>query len=131
MAVPQSAYSYYMQQAQTLDVSTAISTAVFYSGPGNRALAEDFAVSNGMTTLEMTSGGSWLDQEALFGPESPLTAEQAINVWSTLSRRYAEGASGNVLGFIQGARPTSIFNEIEYPALLKNPNVTNVITNGH
>ncbi len=104
---------------------------MFYSGPGNRALAEEFATTNGSTTLEMTPGGSWLDQQTLFGPNSPLTPEQALNVWSTLSQRYAASASGNVVGFVQGARPTGIFNTVEYPALLNNPSVTNVITNGH
>jgi hypothetical protein len=130
-AATQDAYSFYTQQAQTLNVSTAPSTAVFYSGPGNRALAEEFATTNGSTTLEMTPGGSWLDQQTLFGPNSPLTPEQALNVWSTLSQRYAASASGNVVGFVQGARPTGIFNTVEYPALLNNPSVTNVITNGH
>ncbi|WP_230412884.1 hypothetical protein [Paraburkholderia antibiotica] len=51
VATTQDAYSFYTQQAQTLNVSTAPSTAVFYSGPGNRALAEEFATTNGSTTL--------------------------------------------------------------------------------
>lgn len=48
-----------------LDVSTAKNGAVFYSGPGNRALAEDFAVANGRTTLEMTPGGSVVGPTAI------------------------------------------------------------------
>jgi hypothetical protein len=48
------AFAQYMQTVQTLDVSSAKNSAVFYSGSGNRALAENFATSNGRTTLEMT-----------------------------------------------------------------------------
>lgn len=88
-----SAFSWYMSKAQTLDVSTAENSSVFYSGPGNRALAEAFAAANGRTTLEMTPGGSWLDAQGLFGPSSLLTPSEATQVWSTLSGRFAAGAS--------------------------------------
>lgn len=125
-------FAYYMQQAQTLDVSTAPNTAVFYSGPGNRALAEQFATANGGTTLEMTPGGAWLDQQQLFNTaQSGLTTEQAAQVWSTLSQRFAQGASGNAVGFVNGARAGSIFNTVEYPTLVNNPSIVNVITGGH
>jgi len=120
----------YMRQAETLDVSTAENEAVFYSGPANRTLAEEFAEANGRTTLENTPGGRWLDQQNLFDGNSPLTTDQAVQVWSRLSERYAEGASGNAVGFVEGARAGSIFNTVEYPTLLNNPNITNVITGG-
>ena len=125
------AFSYYMQQARTLNVSTSENASVFYSGTGNRFLAEQFANANGRTTLEMTSGGGWLDAQKLFSPNSLLSPAQATQVWSTLSERFAAGASGNAVGFTQGARTGSIFNTIEFPTLLKNPNVTNVLTGGH
>ncbi|WP_139943002.1 hypothetical protein [Fulvimonas soli] len=117
--------------ARTLDVSTAENGAVFYSGPGNRALAEEFAYVNGRTTLEMTPGGQWLDSQGLFGPSSPLTPGQATTVWSTLSERFAASASGNAVGFVQGARAGSIFNTVEYPTLLGNQAIKNVITGGY
>ena len=120
-----------MRRVETLDVGTARNGAVFYSGRGQRALAEEFAAANGRTTLEMTPGGQWLDQQALFAPNSPLTPEQATAVWSRLSQRFAEAASGNAVGFVQGARPGGIFNTVEFPQLVANPNVTNVITEGH
>ena len=88
-------------------------------------------MQNGKTTLEMTPGGRWLDEQQLFRPDSPLTTEQAIQIWGRLSQRYAEGASGNVVAFVDGSRPKAIFNTIEYPSLQKNPNVSNVITGGH
>ena len=130
-AAESEAFASYMAQAATLDVSTAENGAVFYAGQDKRVLAEQFASDNGRTTLEMTPGGQWLDQQRLFSPNSPLTRDQANQVWSTLSQRFAAGASGNAIGFVNGARPGSIFNTVEYPTLLNNPNVGNVITGGH
>lgn len=124
-------FAYYMNAARTLDVSTAENGAVFYSGAGNRALAEEFALANGRTTTEMTPGGAWLDAQGLFGPASALTRAQALEVWSTLSARFAAGASGNAVGFVEGASSAGIFNTIEFPALLRNPFITNVITGGY
>jgi len=121
----------YLRLVDDLDVSTARNGAVFYSGKGNRELAEAFARQNGRTTLEMTPGGKFLDDLQLFGPNSPLTPEQATQVWSRLSQRFAAEASGNVTGFVRGARPEGIFNTVEFPAPRANPNVTNVITGGN
>ncbi len=120
-----------MRTVETLDVSTARNSAVFYSGPGNRVLAESFAAANGRMTLEKTVGGSWLDAQKLFNPGSPLTPQQATQVWSRLSQRFAQEASGNSVGFVNGARAEGIFNTVEFPTLLENPNVTNVLTGGH
>ena len=58
-------------------------------------------------------------------------SDQAHSVWFTLSQRYAESASGSAVGFVEGADPEGIFTTVEYPALLANPNITNVITGGH
>jgi filamentous hemagglutinin len=128
--VNRTAYNYYTNKVDSLDVSTARNAAVFYSGEGNKILAKNFAVTNGKTTLEMTPGGSWLDQKNLFRPNTSLISnQQATHVWSQLSQRYAEGASGSTVGFVNGARPNAIFNTTEYPALIKNPNITNIITN--
>jgi hypothetical protein len=124
------AFEYYLRQAETLNFSTPRNGAVFYSGLGNRALAEEFAAINGRMTLEMTQGGRWLDAENLFGPSSPLTQQQAYAVWARASQRFAEGTSGVAFGFVRGSRPTSISESIEYPALLRNGEVTNLITGG-
>ena len=96
-----------------------------------RSGAEAFATANGKTTLEMTPGGSWLDSQNLFERANGLSEGQADAIWSVLSQRYAEGASGTAVGFVEGARPSGIFTTVEYPALLANPNITNVITGGH
>jgi hypothetical protein len=132
VAKSEGAFANYMRTIETLDVSTPKNGAVFYSGCGNRALAEEFAIANGRATLEMTPGGAWLDQQQLFNTaKSGLTNEQAFQVWSRLSQRYAEGASGNAVGFVDGARTEGIFNTIEYPSLLQNPKILNILTGGH
>ena len=79
----------------------------------------------------MTPGGRFLDQQDLFGPNSPLTPDEALQVWSRLSQRFANEASGNAVGFVRGARADGIFNTVEYPALRANPNISNVIAGGN
>ena len=102
----QAAMDYYLVLADKLDVTTGISKSVFYSGAGNRKLAEQFAIAEDKMTLEMTPGGKFLDDLKLFEQGSPLKPEQATKVWSRLSRRYAEQAAGDVFCFVSGARPT-------------------------
>lgn len=118
-------FDYYMGLANKLDVSTPRNGAVFYSGPGNRARATDFANQNGKFTLETTVGGRYLDSLNLY---DKLPKEQADMIWRRMSERYAQGATGNVYGFINGSNAGSIFNTVEYPTLLQNENITNIFT---
>ncbi len=121
-------FKQYKNIVKTLDVATDSDQAVFYSGPGNRALATKFAEQNGKITLEMTNGGKWLESKNLY---EVLTKEQADEIWSLLSKRFAEGSSGQVNAFVEGASSKGIFETVEYPALLKNENITNILTGGH
>ncbi len=121
-------YNALVEKAKTVDVSTGSHQAVFYSGKGNRDRAEAFAQLNGKMTLEMTPGGKYFDNLKLFEPGSPITDDQALEIWKILSERYAKAASGNVYGFVKGANPKSIFNTIEYPTLQGNPYITNIFT---
>ena len=122
------AMKYYSNLVEKLNVKTGKNQAVFYSGPGNRQLAEQFAKENGKLTLEMTPGGKYLDNLKLFDSNSPLTGDQAAEIWGKLSKLYAKNASGTAFGFTQGSRTGSIFNTVEYPALVGNKNIVNVIT---
>jgi hypothetical protein len=124
------AFDYYMNQAKSLDVSTANNGAVFWSGSGNRQLAEQCAEQNGKYTLEKTAGGNWLDQQQLFANGSPLSQDQARAVWGVISQRFAQQASGTTVGFVQGASARSVFNTVEYPTLLNNSSIMNIITGG-
>lgn len=114
-----------MDLVDKLDVSTPRNGAVFYSGPGNRAKATAFANESGKYTLEMTKGGKYLDSLNLY---NKFPKNQADEVWRKMSRRYAQNASGNVYGFVNGADKTGIFEMIEYPTLQQNPNITNIFT---
>ncbi|MBL0320013.1 MAG: hemagglutinin repeat-containing protein [Alphaproteobacteria bacterium] len=118
-------YSDYMAAIEGLDVTTAENSAVFYSGPGNKALAEEFAFGNGKLTLEMTPGGRWLESQNLYSNEN-LTMQQADSIWGSLSQKYASQASGSVTAFTEGASSNSIFNTIEYPTLITKPNIKSV-----
>ena len=117
-----------IELAKKVDVSTGANQAVFYSGKGNRELAEAFAMQNGKMILEMTPGGKFFDNLKLFDPGSPITKDQALEVWTILSQRYAKAASGNVYGIVKGANPGSIFNTVEYQTLQENPHITNIFT---
>jgi len=122
----QSAVEYYLELVEQLDVTTAINKSVFYSGPGNRKLAEIYAIAEDKTTLEMTPGGKQLDDQRLFEQGSPLTPAQATQVWGRLSQRYAQQAAGDVFCFVTGARPTGVFTTVELPELKKNKKVGNI-----
>ncbi len=125
-APQQSAIEYYLELVEQLDVTTAINKSVFYSGPGNRKLAEIYAIAEDKTTLEMTPGGKQLDDQRLFEQGSPLTPAQATQVWGRLSQRYAQQAAGDVFCFVTGARPTGVFTTVELPELKKNKKVGNI-----
>ena len=117
-------HSYVEQALFKLDVNTEIDTATFWSGKGNQELATNFAIKMDKVTLDMTPGGKYLDSLNLF---KQYPYEQAVKPWDALSRRLAENASGNVYAFVEGARPTSVFNRIEYPILIENPEVAEII----
>lgn len=112
-----------MSDVERLNVSTGHGEAILYSEPGNRLRAEAFS-QNGGVTLETTPGGAWLENQLLF---KRLPPEQAILPWERLSQRYAQGASGPVNVFIDGASPRGGFTRIELPALYANPKVPMII----
>ena len=113
-----------IEEVPSLNVSTRMDEAVFWSGSGNRQLAESYASETNKFTLEMTPGGRYLDSRNLFDRYSN---KQAILPWERLSTRFAQGASGRVSAFSDTSRPASVFNRIEYPILRDNSNVTEII----
>lgn len=120
-------YNSLMRQVDDLDVSTARDQSVFYSGRGAREAAEEYAGRNGMTTLETTPGGRWLDDLRLFdGTVDDVDPNRAMEIWGRTSANYADQASGNVTAVVNSPRSSSIFLTQELPALLQNSNVTGV-----
>jgi hypothetical protein len=115
--------------ALTGDVSTSRNGALFFSGKNsagisNYSLANDFASRYGKTTINMTPAGQQLNALDLFprlvfkdGVVNPSYAAETSRVWETVSKRYAQGSSGNVNAFVDGARLDSIYMKIERPTL--------------
>jgi len=108
-----------------LSVGTAPGRSLFWSGVRSSAAA-DFATANGLTTLEMTTAGSFLN--ATQGAVLPIFRS---SLWTSMSGRFAAGASGNVRALIGSTfRGTaSTFIRAERPILMNSLNsgrVTNL-----
>ena len=91
---------------------------VFWSG-GDIAknTAMDFAMSNGMKTLEMTTGGRMMNAVSPYLPRSVSSP-----IWDGLSKNFARSASGNINVFqnAAGVSLKSTWRRIEYPILQNN-----------
>lgn len=114
--------------ANSLDFGTKQDGAVFWSGDGNMVKAQEWASSVGKTTLEQTQGGQYLNDLDLF---NNMDKGQAADVWNIASKRFAEGASGDVTVFNEGATQFGQWGErtwwkTELPALQANPDVTSI-----
>lgn len=137
-----------------MDVSTEKNGSIFYAGRveygdgtvlSAREMAERYAdqlfENKGITklTLERTPGGEWMDSLKLYDklPDGTLryesmglTKSQVDNLWSTLSGRYADGASGAVTAFAKNVpdfyKPRTVFYSTELPNLRANPNSTHI-----
>lgn len=60
-----------------------------------------------------------LDGVGVFREGDPLlTREDGGDLWATASRRYAEGAQGEVHAYLDDPRAESIYNTTEKPAIL-------------
>jgi hypothetical protein len=112
-------------QLSLAKAATAVDAAngggrVFWSG-GNLAktAAADFAATNGMKTLEMTTGGRIMN---FISPYLPRSVSSPI--WNQLSSNFAKGASGNINVFqnAAGVNLNSTWRLVEYP-ILKNQNI--------
>ncbi|WP_156914192.1 hypothetical protein [Paucisalibacillus globulus] len=160
LQTPKEKEEFLLQKSKTLDVSTEKNQAIFYAGriqafdskigdmktTSARELAERYADSllkeKAITklTLERTPGGKWMDdlklyeilpnEQRRFEVEYGLTWEQADEIWSVLSSRFADNASGAITAFAKNVpekiKPRTIFWSTELPRLRKNPNVTHI-----
>lgn len=91
---------------------------VFWSG-GNIAknAAMDFAKTNGLKTLEMTTRGRIMNAAHSYLPRSA-----SRPIWDNLSRNFANGAKGQAHFFTTpaGPRSSSIWLNVEKPVLQRN-----------
>jgi hypothetical protein len=101
-------------------------TRVFWSGDGAREAAERWAKENNAATLGMTDAGRGLEQTTK--GMNYLTEGRAQ--WIAGSREFADGASGQVHVFhsATGVDVQSIWTIAEYPALVRNRKVSEIIS---
>jgi hypothetical protein len=103
--------------------ATERNAAVFWSGaPMTREAAATWARDNRGMTLEMVIADRAV-RLPTWNPRDPA----AVSAWRQASRELARGASGDVR-VLQGdtVRTTSVWAEVEYPALINNPNVSSI-----
>lgn len=103
---------------------------VLWSGLGQGSegvkLAQQYVAKHGGTTLEMTSGGAWLDSMKLFESGSPFSLKEAAHIWGETSKLFTQQASGQVRSLIGQVRPQSIYQSQELLELGMNPRVTGI-----
>lgn len=110
-------------------------TAFFWSGrtsdglgigptsAGGSGAADSFSASRSGTTLE-----GLLDRNSVIPPRWSFDDTAAQEWWSQVSGTYAENVRGEVHAVVgSNLRPGSIWETVELPRLLANPNVTKIV----
>lgn len=116
-----------------LDPVTGPDNATFWSGRvlDENGVAVPDATMHGAADLTSATHGSTLEQlldrQGLLDQMPDDWLDPATEAtWRSVSRSLAENASGDVRAFLGDVRPTSVWNEIEFPALLRNPDVSSI-----
>ena len=115
-----------IQHVNQLGLNTPRDQLILWSGLGRGdegvALSQQYAAENGGITLEMTSGGKWLNQMDLFGGSSPFSQVEARQIWTNVSTNMIQDASGQVRSLIGEVSPSSVYRA-EQAELMINKNV--------
>ena len=111
--------------AEFAQLATKADEAVFWSGRtygvGGESAAKDFAGKSAGTTLEML-----LDKKGITMPDFNTPAGKLA--WEDASLEMAKQASGKVRVVLgKDIRADSVWSRIEFPALVKNSNVKEII----
>lgn len=109
-------------------LKTDPNTAFFWSGRtggiGGQDIAASIAKSKGGVTLETTIADNGINM-----PKWDMDNPASIKAWQDVSSAYAEQVSGNVRAVVgQELRPGNIWENIEIPRLMNNPNVNSITT---
>ena len=85
----------------------------------------NWAADNNKSTIEMTSGGQWLQEMDLYGENSPVKEVEADHLWRAASAQFSRSASGVVNAFTEGTTfdINKVFYGLELKNLAKNPEV--------
>ena len=109
-------------------LKTEPNTAFFWSGRtdgiGGADNAAAIAKSRGGVTLEST-----IESKKIVMPEWDFNNPSTMEAWDLASAAYAEQVSGEIRAIIgDELRPGNIWENVELPRLMKNPNVTKITT---
>lgn len=92
-------------------------------GPDGSGIAEQIAYGSSGTTLEMTLEKNGIQPLPAWNRHDP----ESVRFWEEASAAYAENASGNVTAVVgSDLRPGNIWQSVEIPRLVENPNVTRI-----
>ena len=90
-------------------------------GPDGSGVAERMATDADATTLEMTLEKNGLNPLPVWNDLDP----ESVRFWEDASAAYADNASGAVTAIVgSNLRPGNIWQTVEIPRLMENPNVT-------
>lgn len=100
---------------------------VFFSNKRNRNAAIEFCRKNPefMTVLH-TPTHQRLEALPLFGKNSLIPLDEAVDISAVASARFAKAAEGNVLVFFDKVSDHSTFFTIELPVLMQNDKVETI-----
>ncbi|MFD1739545.1 peptidoglycan-binding protein, partial [Bacillus salitolerans] len=109
-------------------VKTEPNTAFFWSGKSNgiggAEKALEIAKAKGGTTLE-----GMIDSKGIIMPKWDINDPSSIKAWQDISSEYANQVSGEVRAVVGNSlRPGNIWENVELPSLMENPNVTKITT---
>ena len=107
-------------------LKTEPDTAFFWSGKtdgvGGAEVAADIAKGKGGVTLEST-----IEEKDITMPEWDFNVPSSMDAWDMASAAYAEQVSGEVRAVVgTELRPDNIWENVELPRLMENPNVTKI-----
>ena len=92
-------------------------------GPDGSGIAENIASGSGGRTLEQTLAANGVDPLPVWNQKDP----ESVRFWEDASAAFAENASGQVRAVVgSDLRPGNIWQTVEIPRLVDNPNVTSI-----
>ena len=125
-------YQEALDVAGSYDVATPRNSVVLYSisylpTTENRDLAFAYVKEHPLAKMiEDTVCGKKLVELGIGYHEVGLSQDQIAHIWAVASRRFISSLKGNVIAFVKGADPRSVFRKVELPLLLKNENVIQI-----
>ena len=118
--------------AQDYDVSTPENSIVLYSisylpTKENRDKAFSYVKSHpNRMMIEHTDFGAKLVEMGLSSNDCGLSSDEIADIWSIASKRFIDAAKGDVVAFVNGADPRSVFRTQELPSILNNKHITTI-----